>query len=134
MSIIETFLNFFVLWILMTGFDKNEQNQTANDQLDHFAPTEEVTVLYVIIYTNAQCVHIRNFISFRFKKTKLPNQNCELFSFHFEQCVHWSDYVSVFETFFSRKQLWPIWKESKLFSQKVGYNEFDNFWGFITNF
>ena len=72
----------------MTGFDNNEQNQTANDQLDHFAPTEEVTVLYVIIYTNAQCVHIRNFISFRFKQSKLPNQNCELFSFHFEQCVH----------------------------------------------
>ena len=89
----------------MTGFDKNEQNQTANDQLDHFAPTEEVTVLYVIIYTNAQCVHIRNFISFRFKKPKLPNQNCELFSFHLEQCDRSDTYVSVFETFFSRKQL-----------------------------
>ena len=55
----------------MTGFDNNEQNQTANDQLDHFAPTEEVTVLYVIIYTNAQCVHIRIFISSQIKRRKL---------------------------------------------------------------
>ena len=52
----------------MTGFDNSEQNQTANDQLDHFAPTKEVTALYVIIYTIAQCVQIRNFISFKIKK------------------------------------------------------------------
>ena len=131
MSIIETFLNFFVLWILMTGFDNNEQNQTANDQLDHFAPTEEVTVLYVIIYTNAQCVHIRNFISFRFKKRNYLIRIVNYFLFILNNVfTDRITYVSVFETFFSRKQLWPIWKESKLFPHKVGsiYNEFDHFW------
>ena len=47
MSIIKSFLNFFVLWILMTGFDNYEQNQTANKQLDHFSPTKELTALLV---------------------------------------------------------------------------------------
>ena len=72
----------------MTGFDNNKQNQTANDQLDHFAPTEEVTVLYVIIYTIAQCVHIRNFISSRIKRRKF-----------WTKLFHKSDYEDKYEFF-----------------------------------